>query len=466
MATADSGLLDMVTTTLDAMARGGIYDQLGGGFHRYSTDENWLVPHFEKMLYDNAQLARVYLHAWQVTRSELYRRIAIETLDYLVREMLDDGGGFYSAQDADSEGEEGRFFVWTAEEIRSVVSAVSPDPDVDVELVEAAYGVTAAGNFEGRNILVAARSPASVAHARGMDVAEAEERLTRTRAALFEARRRRVAPGRDEKVLAGWNGLVLAAFAEAARVLDREDYRAVAERCAGFLLGEMRDPSGRMRRTWRAGQAKLNGQLEDYAYVANGLLELYRTTFEPRWFAAARELADAILDHFAAPGGGFFDTSDDHEELLLRPRTLQDGAVPSGGSAAAYVLLELGAYTGERRYVEAGESAVAPLAPAMGQAPLGFANWLAALDLALGPPQEVAIVGADADELLAVVRRAYRPNVVVAAAADGGAAERSGIALLASREAIGGRATAYVCRQHTCERPVTTAEELEELLGA
>ena len=305
------------------------------------------------------------------------------------------------------------------------------------------------------------RSTAQLASAQRKDEDVLSERLARVLAALFAARESRMRPGLDDKVLASWNGLMLAAFAEAARVLHRDDYGAIAERNADFVLSQMRTPDGRMLRTWKAGGAKLNGYLEDYAHVADGLLELYQTTFEPRWFHAARELGDAILEHFADPVGGFFDTSDDHEELLLRPRNVQDGAIPSGGSAAASVLLRLTEYTGDGRYAAAAEAAIARVQGGMAQAPLGFANWLSALDFALAPPTEVAIVGDGAQEMLEVVWRTYRPNDVVAASS--GAA--GGIALLESRESLHGTATAYVCRQFACERPVTSPEELQVLLG-
>ena len=457
LATGDAWLLAMVNTTLDAMMHGGIYDHLGGGFHRYSTDAIWLVPHFEKMLYDNAQLARVYLHAWQVTGDPAYRRVVTEALDYLVREMLDEAGGFYSAQDADSEGEEGRFFVWTAEEIARVLG----DSD-DTELLTRAYGVTQGGNFEGRNILHVAHTVAELADESGQPVADVQARLDHARHALLAARESRVKPGLDDKVLAGWNGLALAAFAEAARVLGRADYLAIAEKNAAFVLSEMRTEQGRMLRTWKGGHAKLNGYLEDYAHVADGLLELYQSTFDERWFDAAHQLADSILDHFSDPSGGFFDTSDDHESLIVRPKGLADGVIPSGGSMAAGVLLRLAALTGDGRYADAAEAAIGGVQQLASQAALGFAQWLAVLDFALAPPQEVAIVGDDAEALIAAVRARYRPNVVVASRRG---ESLSGIALLEAREAIGGAPTAYVCRQFSCERPVTTPGELEALLG-
>ena len=420
LVTGNERPLEMVQRTLDAMMRGGICDQIGGGFHRYATDQRWLVPHFEKMLYDNAQLARVYLHAWQITGNDAYRRVVTDTLDYVIREMLDPTGGFYSAQDADTEGEEGRFFVWEPDEIRAVLAEACGEPvavedaaeDSDVDLFLRAYGISLTGNFEGRSILYQAQTPSDIAMERWVGADEIDARLSRSRAALFAARETRVKPGVDDKVLSGWNGLMLAAFAEAARALDRDDYLEVARRNAEFLLTEMRDESGRMLRTWKRGQAKLNGYLEDYATVADGLLELYQTTFDVRWFAAARELGDAILAHFADPAGGFFDTSDDHEELLVRPKNVQDGASPSGGAVAAGVLLQLARFTGEGGYADAADRALAGVSLGMERAPLGFAYWLGVLAVTSAPPCELAIVGEDPEALL---RRRAQP---VSAGAD------------------------------------------------
>ena len=467
VATGDPDSLEMVTKTLDEMAAGGIHDQLGGGFHRYSVDDIWLVPHFEKMLYDNAQLASLYLHAWQVTGEAAYRRVAEGTLDFVLRELTDPAGGFFSALDADSEGEEGRFYVWTPEQIEEALggggpaaaAGVIPGAD-DLQLFFDAYGVTPRGNFEGATILHAALDAPRLATLHDRDDEEVERRLAAMRARLLEARAGRVRPGLDDKVLAAWNGLMLAALAEAARVLDSERYLAAARACAGFLLGEMRAPDGRMLRTWAGGTARLNGYLEDQAAVAAGLLQLYQTDFDPRWFTAARELADLTLAHFAAPGGGFYDTSDDHERLLTRPRDLQDGVQPCGGSLATLVLLQLGAYTGDGRYLDAAEAALAPLQPPMASSPLGFGTWLSALDLTLAPPTEVAIAGAGPDELLAAVRSAWRPNVLVAA----GDGEAAAVPLLWGRGALDGRPAAYVCTGSTCEQPVTTADALSALL--
>ncbi len=408
------------------------------------------------MLYDNAQLARVYLHAWQITRDDFYRRVAEQTLDYVVREMTHPDGGFYSTQDADSEGHEGKFFVWTPDEIRAVLGADAP-------LFIDAYGVTESGNFEGKNILFAARDTDVLVAMRKIPVADVETRLDAARQKLFAAREPRVKPARDEKVLTGWNGLMLAAFAEAARVLRRDDYRAVAERNAAFLLREMRGADGRLHRSWKDGAARLNGYLEDYANLAAGLLALYETTFDARWFVAARELADAMLAHFADPRGGFFDTSDDHETLVTRPKDVQDNAVPYGNAMAATALLKLGAYTGDARYADAADRALRGVQRALVAAPLGFAQWLCALDFALGQPKEIAIIGegAGAQALIEVVQREYRPSQVIAVARR---ADESPIPLLQGRAQINGRATAYVCRNFACQMPVNDPDALAEQL--
>ncbi len=439
--------LDMVTQTLDAMARGGMYDQIGGGFHRYSVDERWLVPHFEKMLYDNAQLARVYLHAWQVTGEPFYRTIAEETLDYVAREMVDPAGGFYSTQDADSEGEEGKFFVWTPDEIHQVLG---DEADRFME----AYGVTEGGNFEGKNILELKGG------------LEDRESLAPARRALFEAREARVHPGRDDKVLASWNGLMLAAFAEAARALDRDDYRGIAERNADFLLSELRTADGRLVHTWKDGRAAFNGYLEDYAHLIEGLIELYQTTFAPRWIGAARELADTMIEHFSASDGGFFDTSDDHEALIVRPRELQDNAVPSGNAMAAFGLLRLGGLALEPRYLELARASLGSMQDLLAQHPLGFGQWLIGLDYALSRPREVALVGEpgapDTRALVEVACGGYRPHQVVALGAADGAPPA--VPLLENRERVDGRATAYVCVDFACRAPVTEPEALKKLI--
>ena len=445
--TGDALALEMVTQTLEAMARGGMYDQLGGGFHRYAVDERWLVPHFEKMLYDNAQLARVYLHGWQVTGNPFFRTIAEETLDYVRREMTDAVGGFYSAQDADSEGVEGKFFVWTGDDVRDVLGK-------EAEAFIAAYGVKPGGNWEGQNILE------FVGH-----MGQREE-LAAARRKLFAAREERVHPGRDDKVLTSWNGLMLAAFAEAARALGRDDYRRVAERNADFLLRELRREDGRLLHSWKNGEARFNGYLEDHTHLIEGLLELYQTTFEPQWFVAAQELAETMIEHFSAADGGFFDTSDDHETLITRPRDLQDNATPSANAMAATTLLKLAGFTNDLRYVDIVHRALAQMQPMLAQYPLGFGQWLQALAYALSQPREIAIVGepeaADTRALLSIVRSGYRPFQVVALGAPNPAS--SPVSLLQDRGLVDGRSAAYVCRNQTCQAPVAEAEDLRELL--
>ncbi len=330
---------------------------------------------------------------------------------------------------------------------------------VDAPLFIDAYGVTEHGNFEGKNILFAARDVDVLAAMRKISAADVEAQLAAARQKLFDAREQRVKPARDEKVLTGWNGLMLAAFAEAARVFQRDDYRAVAERNAEFLLRALRGADGRLRRSWKDGAARLNGYLEDYANLAEGLLTLYETTFDARWFVAARELADAMLAHFADPRGGFFDTSDDHETLVTRPKDVQDNAVPSGNAMATMVLLQLGAFTGDARDADAAERALRGIQRALSAAPLGFAQWLCALDFALGQPKEIAIIGAGtgAESLIDVVQREYRPNQVIAVARHAG---ESPIPLLQGRAQINGRATAYVCRNFSCQMPVNDPDAL------
>jgi uncharacterized protein YyaL (SSP411 family) len=399
------------------------------------------------MLYDNSQLARVYLHAWQVTGNEFFRTITEEILDYVVREMTDAEGGYYTTQDADSEGEEGKFFVWTPDEIREVLGS-------EADAFMAAYGVTSQGNFEGKNLLEF--------------VGDMDQRpaLAEARRKLFEAREKRVRPGRDEKVLTSWNGLMLAAFAEAARALDRDDYRLVAERNAGFLLRELRQGNGRLLRSWKAGKAKLNGYLEDYAYLIEGLLELYQTTFDPHWFLAAKELAGTMIAHFQAPDGGFFDTSDDHESLITRPRDLQDNATPSGNAMATAALLKLAGLSNELRYVDIAHEALAQMESMMAQYPLGFGQWLQALSYTLAKPKEIAIIGerqaADTRAMLRVVAKNYQPFQIIAL---GDPNTRTPVVpLLQDRKQIDGRATSYVCVDFSCRAPVTEPEALRSLL--
>jgi uncharacterized protein len=476
--TRDPALLQAVTHTLTKMAWGGIYDQLGGGFHRYSTDDLWLVPHFEKMLYDNAQLARTYLHAWQVTGNPLFRRIVEETLDYVTREMTDPAGGFYSAQDADSEGEEGKFFLWRPAEVTALLG------EEDARLFSAYYGVTARGNFHeagpGANILHIQRDAAVVAADLGVSVERLMAASERGRKLLLAARTQRVAPGRDDKVLAEWNGLMLHAFAEAGAALARPDYIATARRAGEFLLREMVQDAGsggtqhpvsslRLYRTYKDGRAHLNAYLEDYAAVALGLVALYQVTFEREWLEVAAALAQTITANFGDPArGGFFQTSDDHETLVARRKDFIDSAIPSGNSLTAELFLRLSRLLDRPEGTADAEGIMQVMADAMSQQPGAFGRLLCALEQYLHPGQEIALVGdpaaAGTRALLAEVYARFLPNSVIALAApeDAGAGER--IPLLAGRGMVGDRPTAYVCRNYVCNLPVTQPADLARQL--
>jgi uncharacterized protein YyaL (SSP411 family) len=432
------GAVDPAARALSAMANGGIYDQLGGGFARYTVDAGWLIPHFEKMLYDNALLARAYLHGWQVTGYPLFRRVCEETLDWALREMRGPEGGFYSALDADSEGEEGKFYVWTIEQVREVLGG-------DAEAALDYLGVRPGGNWEGKTILT-----------RGAEEPEGFENL---RKRLYEARAERVWPGLDDKRLTSWNALMISALADAGAVLEREDYLEAARRCASFLLDDLVD-DGRLLRTWKDGQGRLNAYLEDHAYLVEALLTLYEATFEPRWFIAARSLADTMIERFGDPEkGGFFETSADHEQLVTRRKDPEDHPIPSGNSSAAYGLLRLAALTGEHEYERQAVGVLRLFAEMAPRHPNAFAHLLQALDFHLATVREVALVGSDVGPLERVVRGEFRPHVVLA----GG--EPDGVPLLEGRETVDGRATAYVCERFACKAPVTEPGELEALLG-
>jgi uncharacterized protein YyaL (SSP411 family) len=458
--TGDDDALMMVTFTLRKMARGGIYDQLGGGFHRYSVDAIWLVPHFEKMLYDNAQLSRVYLHAWQITGDGSFRRIAEEIYDYVLREMTAPEGGFYSTTDADSEGEEGKFFVWSKEQLFDILG---DDARVAVEY----WGVTTRGNFEGHNILYVPADDAVVAERLGMSVEALREKIVAARDTLYAQRTNRVAPGLDDKIITAWNGMMLASLAEASRAFDRADYATAAIRNAEFLLSSLMQ-DGVLLRTWKGGRAKIDGFLEDYANLIDGLLELYQTTFDVRWFSEARRLADHVLAHFAAEDGGFFDTSTRHESLIARPRSLQDNATPSGNSMMAKGLAKLAAYTGDARYDAAARATLTQIAAAARQYPQAFGEGLSAMDLLARGIDEIAIVGDPTHEgtraLLVEAQGKYRPGAVVALSPSDVSGEHA-IPLLSYRAQKGGAPTVYVCRHFTCQMPVTTAEAMRGLLG-
>ena len=454
----------MADLTLDRMSRGGIYDHLGGGFHRYSTDRTWLVPHFEKMLYDNALLVRLYLHAYQALGRPEYRRVAEETVEYVLRDMRDPSGGFYTAQDADSEGEEGVFYTWKRGEIIEVLGQESG------ELFCKAYGVTEEGNFEGASILFLPQELPKLAEELGIPEEELLGRLAESKTALLKVRGERVWPLRDEKVLTGWNALMLGSLAEAAAVLGREDYLEAATANATFLLESLRDKDGRLLRTYRNGTSKLKGYLEDYAFLADGLLTLYEATFESRWLWEAQGLAEAMLDLFwDADSASFYSTGHDHEELLVRPQEFSDNALPSGASAAVLALLRLGSLTGVPKYAETAQTALRSMRTTMIGQPAGYGHWLCGLDYALSTPKEVVVVGdrseAGTVALLNAVYSRYLPNKVVAGMASEDDPIADELGLLEGKVLINGMPTAYVCQNFACQLPVTDPAALLEQLG-
>ena len=461
--TGNARALEMARLTLTKMARGGMYDQLGGGFHRYSVDGQWLVPHFEKMLYDNAQLASLYLHGWLATGDVEYRRVCEETLDYILREMTHASGGFFSAQDADSEGVEGKFFVWSGDEIRAAL------PDAGMAAAARVYwGADEEPNFEERSILFVPREPSQAAKDLGVSVERLAALVAAARKRLYEVREKRVHPGLDDKVLACWNGLALAALAEAGRVLGRADYVLAAVKNAEFVTTRMKD-GGRLLRSWKDGQARIKGYLEDYAMLGAGLLALYEATFERRWLDESRRLADGALALFWDDREEmFFDTGLDQEALVVRPRNLFDNAVPSGTSAAIEWLLRLAILFGEERYRALALKALRPMADLMTRYPSGFGRYLATLDFHLGPVAEVALVwpGSDGPGPLAETAFGrYMPNRLVVGAAAGSSAATD-LPLLSDRGAVDGKPTAYVCRRYACQLPVTDPAALRAQLEA
>jgi uncharacterized protein YyaL (SSP411 family) len=454
--------LRMITHTCRKMADGGIYDQLGGGFHRYSTDARWLVPHFEKMLYDNALLSRLYLHHFQVTGAESSRATVEGVLDYVLREMTDASGGFYSTQDADSEGHEGKFFVWDIGEIRSALGETAAALFCDY------YNVTEKGNFEGKNILNVTRTVEDIAVANKVSVDELEQSLANSRRVLFEIREKRVKPDRDEKVLTAWNGLMLASFAEAGVVLNRPDYTNAARRNAEFVLSNLQR-DGLLLRTYKDGVAKFNAYLEDYAFFVEGLVTLYETTGELRWLHESLSLTDRMIEEFwDEENGGFYFTGKSHENLIVRSKDYFDNATPSGNSVAAGVLLRLAVLTGKDNYRNVAVAVFREAAESARRYPSGFGYLLSAIDFLLSTAKEVAIVGGDAADIQPLLRetwRRYLPNKVVAPATVDEAA-KAPFPLLQDRPAINNRATAYVCEHYTCKQPVTTAEALAAHLAA
>jgi uncharacterized protein YyaL (SSP411 family) len=464
-ATREAHARHMVELSLRKMALGGMYDHLGGGFHRYSTDPEWLVPHFEKMLYDNAMLSRLYLEVHQATGKPFFRRIVEETLDYVLREMTGDNGGFYSTQDADSEGEEGKFFVWSPAEVAEVLG------EREAALFSAYYGVTDRGNFEhtGKSIFNITEALDIVGLNHGFSLVEAERIISDARRRLYDAREKRIKPARDEKQVASWNGMMLVSFARAAAVLGRADYLDAALACGEFIERDLlRD--GRLCRTFKNGTRKYAGYQEDYACVAEGLVALYETTLDLRWLKLAKQLADTMVELFADPEGGpFFFTGSEHETLITRVKDYYDNATPSGNSIAVDVLLRLAILTGETRYREVAVSVLESLADAMGKVPSGFGQLLCALDFHLSSPKEVVVIGDpeadDTQALLSVINGMFLPNRVLAGKNGDDAAADEFVPLLRDRDRVDGQATAYICENYTCQAPVTTPEELRKTLA-
>lgn len=472
--TGNERALEIVRRTAEKMADGGIYDQIGGGFHRYSVDAVWLVPHFEKMLYDNAQLARLYLHLYQITltdgrvsarSSEFFKRIATEILEYVRREMLDPLGGFYSTQDADSEGIEGKFFVWTAGEITEILG------EKDAQAFNFFYDVSEEGNFEERNILNVRYSLADAAAALRIDENSLSRILDEGRKRLFTERAKRIKPFRDEKVLTAWNGLMLVAFAEAAVIFDNEEYLETAKKNADFLLenlmeaGDGERNSERLLRTWKDGEGKLSAYIEDYANFADGLIELFQVSGEIRYLREAKRLADVMITEFwDEENGGFFFTARDHEELIVRNKDYNDNATPSGNSVAADVLLRLAKLTGDEKYERYAVTVLRLAASQARRYPQGFGRLLSAIEYHLGGSKEIVLLG-DADGALTkAVWSDYIPGKVVVLS-DGDGESAGLIPLLADRIMIGGEPTAYICENFTCRQPVTTVEALKEQLS-
>jgi uncharacterized protein YyaL (SSP411 family) len=452
----DRRLLEVATVSLDHMARGGVHDQVGGGFHRYSVDATWSIPHFEKMLYDNAQLAPVYLHAYQLTGDERWRRVVEDTLDHALRELRLPEGGFASSQDADSPGGEGSYFVWTPSQLIDVLG------EEDGGLAARVFGVTDRGNFEHGSTVLSLPFPIAQV-ARSLDLTEPtlQERVDSIRERLLSARQRREAPARDDKVLTSWNALMVAALAESGAALSRPDYLDAARCCADFLLTALR-PDGVLLRTWKDGTAKITGFLEDAAFLSDALITLYEACGDSTYLASARELVDDALARFGE-GGILYDTASDAQPLLVRPRSIEDNPIPAGQSALASALLRLGALSGDGRLRQRAFEIMGPLAAVVGQSPLAVSSLACAMDRALAPSREVAVSGAAEDArtqaLVGTVHRHWLPDTVLAW---GGG---SGVELLDDRPLVAGAPAAYVCENFACNRPVTDPAELAALLS-
>jgi uncharacterized protein len=465
--TAQQGPLDMVRLTLDRMAAGGIYDHLGGGFARYSVDARWLVPHFEKMLYDNALLASAYLNAYLVTGDGNYARVLRETLDYIIRDMTDPAGGFYSTEDADSEGHEGLFYTWTREEIEAVLGKERGATFCRV------YDVSDVGNFESRNILNLPKTVEQCAAILHRDPDELAAELADGREKLFIARENRVRPNRDDKVIVAWNGLMIDAMARAGAGLNEPEYVITADEVASFIVSKMRRDDGRLLHSWRNGQAKLDAYLDDYAALSNGLVSLYEANFKERWIDEAVRLMDIVLEKFADPVGGFFYTASDHEQLITRTKELTDSSIPSGNALAANALLRLGRLLGRNDYLDAAEQTLSASAPVMQRAPMAAGQMLLALDFYLGPASELVLVGDmsrdDTKQAIAAIHRQYLPRTVFTArdqrSKETGSAKSKYLnEIFAGKESSDGQPALYVCHNFACQAPAVGLQAIESQL--
>jgi uncharacterized protein YyaL (SSP411 family) len=461
------GVLNMVRLTLDKMARGGIYDHLAGGFARYSVDERWLVPHFEKMLYDNALLTNAYLEGYLATGDEDYARVARETCDYILNYMTDETGGFHSTEDADSEGEEGKFYVWSPAEIMALLGAARGNRFCQI------YNVTPEGNFEGQNILNLKVSLQQYAKLHQLDFETLRGELAADRARLLAVRDQRVRPGKDDKILVNWNGLMIDALARAAGVLDDERYLHAAQRATTFLLAEVRGEDGRLLHTYRSGSAKFNAYLDDYAYLANALVSLYEADFNERWIDEAVALAEYMLEHFHDPhAGAFFYTADDHEQLIARQKDFQDSSVPSGNGMAATALLRLATLTGRNDFYEAARDTLEQATGLMEKAPTAAGQLLIAADLLIGPRVEWVLCAGDDPgefhEALASLRAQFLPNKIVASRTSTAASHHSEALdpLFADRTPREGRTTLYICENFTCQAPLVGGEAIRAAISA
>jgi uncharacterized protein len=472
--TSDRKALEMVQKTLEAMKQGGIYDQLGFGFHRYSTDARWLVPHFEKMLYDQAMLTIAYTEAYQATRDERLKQTAKEILTYVLRDMTDPAGGFYSAEDADTEGEEGKFYTWTEEEIRRQLPADEADLAVKI------FDIEKEGNFKdvlngertGKNILHLNKSPAQIALEMHLSLQEFQERLDQVRSTLFDARQKRVHPSRDDKILADWNGLMIAALSKASQVFDEPEYANAAKKAVNFILTNMRGSQNRLYHRYREGEAKVTGLLTDYAFFVWGLVELYETVFDAKYLEQAVELTEMLMKQFwDEQQGGFYLTSDDAEFTLVRDREIYDGALPSGNSVACMNLVRLAHMTGETQYEKKAAQLIRSFANDVLRAPSACTQLMSALDFAIGPSCEVILVGdpdkADTKRMIEALRSRFAPRKVILFHSS--LVQRQGTryldAFTQGLTSEGGKATAYVCCNRVCNPPTTDPGKMMELIG-